>query len=46
MLQTGEMATDSHLGVHLLGDTEDLLAKLSDRLTVPFPSRHPLRRQG
>ncbi len=38
MLKTCELAADNNLGVYLLGGTDELLTKLSDRLTEQFPS--------
>jgi len=38
MLKTCELAADNNLGVYLLGGTDDLLSKLSDRLVEQFPN--------
>lgn len=37
MLKTCELAADNDLGLYLLGGTDELLAKLSDRLQARFP---------
>lgn len=43
MLKTCELAADNNLGVYLLGGTEELLAKLTDRLVEQFPSLNIVR---